>query len=623
MFSLHVLLIRGAFYESTDYAHSMNLSDPFVLFCVIEAIAIVALLVVWLDIDLFCLHIGLCTHMAPEFMQLLFPIPDDDIVPALPSDIGHTSEASHIAYPHSVENMQERATPLSVVHQLFSDADLYPDTIAVIAGDEAWTYRQLTQWITQFAQGLTAHGVLPGQRIALHLTNKPELIVAYYACMLTGIIAAPINTRLKAPELESLMRRLTPALYIGQADLYEAVKQMDVSILGADRRFLVDNAAETGAHPFGNLYIDQDPGQISIYDNADAPAVLLSTSGTTGEPKFVAHTARSLTHMVQLFHRIDFVQSDVALDICPMVHASGLTNMLFLLGKGATWVLQDRFDAAAALDLIERHRCTCLAGLPFMHGELIRHQRARPRSVCSLRSCYIGGDTPPPRLQDDFLSLFGVRLRNLFAMSESVGTLTYGFESGPVCRPMDRDCVRLVGEHGHDVPRGEAGELMLRGESLFAGYWLGPECMDSARKDGWWPTGDVLREDGKGNLWYVARKKNLIVRGGSNISPVEVEHALLAHPGVRDAAVVGIDDVTLGQRVVAFLELADSDTQTEDVLRVTAELLADYKLPERLLIVQKIPRNAQGNIDRTILKQIGAEATASGPVELPMSLALL
>jgi long-chain acyl-CoA synthetase len=637
MFNLHVLLVRGALYESTGYAHFMNLLDPFVLFCVVEGIAVVALLVVWLDVDVACFHIGLCTQIAPEFLPLLFPILDDD-VPALPPDTEATFDVSHIAGTYPMRNMsasdlafrqssplqslQGHADQFNPVHKLYSDADQYPDTTAVIAGEEKWTYRQLTEWITKLAQGLTAHGVLPGDRIALHLTNKPELIVAYYACMLTGIIAVPINTRLKTPELESLLRRTTPKLYVGQADLYEAVRQVEAGLPAANHIFLVDNTAETGVHRFAELYIDQVPRQVEIYESADSIAVLLLTSGTTGEPKFVAHTARSLAHTVRLFHRIDFVQSDVSLGICPMVHVSGLTNMLFILGKGATWVLQDRFNAEAALDLIERHRCTCLTGLAFMHRELIRHQHARPRSVCSLRSCYVGGDTPPPRLQDEFLALFGARLRNLLAMSESVGSFTYGFQSGQISRPLIGDCVRLVDEYGNDVPRGEAGELALRGDNLFAGYWLGPERVDSARDDGWWRTGDVLREDDNGNLWYVARKKNLIVRGGSNISPVEVEHALLNHPGVSDVAVVGIDDIDLGQRVVAFLELADNYTQTEDILRSAAELLADYKLPEHLLVVQKIPRNNQGKVDRVMLKRIGAEAIASGPFESPASLAL-
>jgi acyl-coenzyme A synthetase/AMP-(fatty) acid ligase len=154
------------------------------------------------------------------------------------------------------------------------------------------------------------------------------------------------------------------------------------------------------------------------------------------------------------------------------------------------------------------------------------------------------------------------------------------------------DLVRLVDAEGNTVRRGEAGELLLRGPNMFVGYWLGPERIDDARKDGWWASGDVLRQDEAGDFWYVARKKNLIIRGGSNISPTEVEHAITVHPGVHVAAVVGVPDAILGQRVIAFVELTEATTPVDDVLLDLSTRLARYKMPERLIVLDQLPRNS-------------------------------
>jgi acyl-CoA synthetase (AMP-forming)/AMP-acid ligase II len=332
---------------------------------------------------------------------------------------------------------------------------------------------------------------------------------------------------------------------------------------------------------------------------------LLSTSGTTGESKFVTHTQRTVCAITQACQAVASRPYDVALIATPMMHGAGLVTVLATLAANGICVLLDRFDPAAALDLIERHRCTLLIWLPFMYAVMIATQIAQPRNVTSLGTCLVAGDTTPQSLQEEFLRVFGVRMRNVLAMSESVGTFTYGFDIGPVCRAVDMNRVRLVDAEGNTVRRGEAGELLLRGPNMFVGYWHGPGHIDDARKDGWWATGDVLRQDEAGDFWYVARKKNLIIRGGSNISPVEIEDALLVHRGVREAAIVGVPDAVLGQRVIGFVELTEAGTQVEDVLLDLSTRVASYKMPERLIVVDRLPRNSLGKVDRARLKAIG------------------
>ncbi|WP_321922267.1 class I adenylate-forming enzyme family protein [Paraburkholderia guartelaensis] len=490
--------------------------------------------------------------------------------------------------------------------RLFESAETRPDAIALIAGDDIWTYGRLTRYVRRLAQGLSAQGLKPGDRVALHLTNKPETVIAYYACMLAGVIAVPLNTRLTRAELEPQLQRLQVSLYLGQSDLYGAIAGVDDSILAADRRFLVDGSSQdTGAKAWSELIEHQEDEVRLAPARVDEPALLLSTSGTTGESKFVTHTQRTVCAITQACQAVASRPYDVALIATPMMHGAGLVTVLATLAANGICVLLDRFDPAAALDLIERHRCTLLIWLPFMYAVVIATQIAQPRNVTSLGTCLVAGDTTPQSLQEEFLRVFGVRMRNVLAMSESVGTFTYGFDIGPACRAVDMNRVRLVDSERNAVRRGEAAELLLRGPNMFVGYWHGPGHIDDARKDGWWATGDVLRQDEAGDFWYVARKKNLIIRGGSNISPVEVEDALLVHRGVREAAIVGVPGAVLGQRAIGFVELTEAATQVEDVLLDLSTRVASYKMPEQLIVVDRLPRNSLGKVDRARLKAIG------------------
>jgi len=495
---------------------------------------------------------------------------------------------------------------ITLHERLFEAAAARPDAIALIAGDDTWTYDRLVRYVRRFSQGLLAQGLRPGDRVALHLTNKPETVAAFYACMLTGMIAVSLNNRLTRAELEPQLRRLQVSLYLGQIDLFGAIAGIDGSILDADKRFLVDGSPQgTRARAWSEL-IDHQEEEVPLAPvRVDEPALLLSTSGTTGEPKFVTHTPRTVCSMMQACQAIASRPYDVVLIATPMMHGAGLFSTLITLATDGTCVLMDRFEPAGALDLIELHRCTMLMWLPFMYAGAIAQQIARPRNVTSLGTCLVGGDTTLPSLQEEFLRVFGVRMRNFLGMSESAGTFTYGFDIGPVCRAVDMDRVRLVDAEGNTVRPGEAGELLLRGPNVFVGYWIGPGRIDDARKDGWWATGDVLRQDEAGDFWYVARKKNLIIRGGSNISPTEVEHALTVHRGVREVAIVGVPDAVLGQRVIGFIELTEAAPQVDDVLRDLSTRVASYKMPERLIVVDQLPRNSLGKVDRAKLKAIG------------------
>jgi long-chain acyl-CoA synthetase len=503
-------------------------------------------------------------------------------------------------------------TPLAALyHQVANN----PDGVAFIDGHDRWTYARFAEQAGRVAYGLLDRGVKRGDRIVLHMPNRPEMAVALYACFHIGAIAVPMNIRFKAAELAPLLQRLQPALYIGHASISDVTRAIDASILPPERRFIVGTAGEGWyEQPWEKLL--GDVGTVSSAADVHSPALLIGTSGTTGVSKFVVHTAATLAATMDLTGNWGIRENRKALLVVPMVHASGLFIFISCIRFGVSMVMLERFDPDSALDAIETHRCDWLACLPFMCDALLKSQAGRPRNVASLRFCGTGGDACPPQFQIDFPRVFGTALANIWATTEALGSLTYGLELGPVSRIAEGAETRLVDDAGAPVPAGEIGELLVRGSHVSIGYWAGPDAIESALEDGWYRTGDLMRQDEKGNLWFVSRKKDLIVRGGSNISPVEVERILAAHPAVVDAAVVGIPDGVLGQRVAGFVQLKDGAAPTvmNDILKAARSQLADYKVPEHLEAIAAIPRNALGKADRKALVEMliqrGSDAAA-------------
>jgi UrcA family protein len=211
-------------------------------------------------------------------------------------------------------------------------------------------------------------------------------------------------------------------------------------------------------------------------------------------------------------------------------------------------------------------------------------------------------------VQESFSDVFGVPLRNVWGATEVVGSLIHGLKPGPVSRIAPGAEVRLVDDNGMLVSRGEVGEMLIRGPNVAIGYWVGPDRIDPATVGGWYATGDLMRQGEQDDLWFIARKKDLIIRGGSNIWPAEVERVLLDHPAVTDAAVVGAPDTDLGERVVGFVCLAAGWSQylVDDILASARAQLADYKVPESLQVIAEIPRNTLGKVDRASLRSLPA-----------------
>jgi long-chain acyl-CoA synthetase len=508
---------------------------------------------------------------------------------------------------------------------LLHHAQTRPRSAAFIFHEEVWTYERLAAEAERLARGLAAHGVEPGDRVALHMMNRPEMVVAYYACFKLGAIAAPLRTAFTLAELDPMLQRLKPALYIGEINLYKNVAPVDASVLAPDRRFIVDGTFEQhGVRPWEALFDQVTDTNFSNLPAQYKPAVLINTSGTTGQPKFVVHTPTTLSESVNLIIKHwGFSSDEVMIESLPLAHSSGLFTFLSYVQLGAPIVLLESFDADSVLDSIERHRCTWCIGFPAQYAALLECQRARPRDLASLRVCLTGADACPIDLQERIPSILGAPLYNIWGATEVVGSLTFGLQHGPVARIVKGARIRLIDENGADVADGEVGELLVRGTNVFAGYWNDPQATEESLKGGWYHTGDLMRRGEGDDLWFVSRKKDIIIRGGTNISPAEVEQALVAaHPGVEQAAVVGIPDGALGQRVFGFVKLADgtSDTVVSEILRNVATRLASYKVPDGLRVVDELPRNALSKVDRNMLQTMAAGISKAGKIRGVLSL---
>jgi acyl-CoA synthetase (AMP-forming)/AMP-acid ligase II len=489
-----------------------------------------------------------------------------------------------------------------------------PNDTAFIVADDRWTFRIFAHEVRRVAHGLEARGIRKGDRIALHLPNCPELAVAVYACFQLGAIAVPLNNRLKGPELKAMLDRLRPALYVGHSDLYRETSSLATTVVPPQRCYIVGAMGDDGPLRWMDLRRD-GPWDVPMSPpqspDTNAPALLLATSGTTGTPKFVIHTLSTIAATAEQTQYMGISANNTAIIACPMVHAGGIFSFIGCIHHGAPMVLFERFDAEAVLDAIEKHGCAWQLGLTFMWAAMLEAQRLRRRKIGSLRFCISAGDVCPQQLQQQFAREFGAPLYSTWGASEAIGSLTYGLQCGPISRVAPGAQIRLVDDAGMAVSPGEVGELLLRGSNVSVGYWGGPDVIEGAPKDGWYQTGDLMRREGRLNLWFMGRKKDIVIRAGSNISPVEVETVLRLHPAVRDAAVIGIPDDILGQRIAGFVQLQrDSPSDIVNEILDAARLqLADYKLPERLQVIAAIPRNALGKIDRNFLLALALDTS--------------
>jgi long-chain acyl-CoA synthetase len=485
-----------------------------------------------------------------------------------------------------------------------------PNHIAMVAGARHWTYGELDETTDRLAASWVRCGIAAGDRIGLQLPNCPELIIAYYACFKLGAIGVPINNRFAAPEIEYALNHSACRICISQSDLYANLAPIRSAIKSVEQYFLIDdNSAFSETRAFGEL-LDQASGEIAFpHVPEDAVAVILYTSGTTSRPKGVTHTHQSLTATAQ-YHgtHINLRSDDIICILPPMCHILGFaTQMVAGVWAGARMVILPRFDAELVLRTIDEQQATRISGLPVMFQSLVNHPRAKQFSLASLRTCCVGGDAVPVTLQERFRELFGVPILEGCGMTEVIPftlNLPDRLRIGSIGQACPGMTIRLVDDAGRDVARDTVGEILVRSDAAMIGYWQEPEISAATMEGGFIHTGDLGRLDEDGYYWFMGRKKEIIIRAASNISPLEVEEILYQHPAVRECGVVGVPNPEMGEVVWAYVACrSDQDVSATELQDFMRERIAPYKIPEVIRFLAELPKGPTGKVHRRSLRE--------------------
>jgi long-chain acyl-CoA synthetase len=482
-----------------------------------------------------------------------------------------------------------------------------PEKAAIVFGHQSWSYAQFDQLTDDIAHNLIAAGLEPGDRVAFHLHNGPELALGYFGCLKAGCIAVPVNTRLKGPEIDYILRHSGSACYIGQPDLHAEAARSSSALAVLDLRYVTGEPRGRQLRAFEHL-LRPVAGFRSLPEIApDQVAAILYTSGTTAWPKGVTHSHESLTQTAGMMRQMCLNHDQVAVVMSSMAHMVGFA-MMFLSGllNGATVVITRPFDFKTVLESYAAWGSTYLLGLPVMFHGLLQAQAESPRDIASGGFYFCGGDSVSPALQEAFQSALGpvCEVYGLTEIAPVVWNRPGHVRVGSIGRPGEGISIRLVDAGGRDVKPGEVGEICIQGPHLMTGYWQDPDATTAAIRDGWFHTGDLASCDRDGFYWFAGRKKEIIIRGGSNISPQEVEAVLYQHFAVREAAVVGRPDPVWGENVVAFVALRSGHTVTEsELIAFARERLADYKTPESVNFRGELPKSPTGKIQRRALRE--------------------
>ncbi len=483
-----------------------------------------------------------------------------------------------------------------------------PHRPLVHIADTTLTYGQVDALSGRVASTLRDLGLEPGDKVALQLPNVPQFLIAYFGILKAGLVTVPLNPLLTAPEIAYHLSDSDSALIITHQLFATAALAGADRAGGVDVYVVADGEPPAGTRPFEALLASEDRGLLHPASSDDT-AVLLYTSGTTGRPK-----GAELTHF-QLYMNCTTAGSlfgvlpeDVSVAVLPLFHVFGLSSVLNVAVRfGGSLVLVPRFEAPAVVDAIERHGCTIFSGVPTMYFALLQEDTSG-RRMDTLRAAISGGASIPGEVIRAFEERFpGVVVLEGYGLSETASTTTFNVSAEErkvlsIGKPIWGVEVRIAAADGSEVPVGEVGEILVRGHNVMKGYYKRPEATAETLVDGWLHTGDLGRRDEDGYVFVVDRLKDLVIRGGYNVYPREVEEVLYEHPHVVEAAVLGRPDERLGEEVVAYVALTEGVVLREgELVEFCRERLAAYKYPRDVRVLPDLPKGATGKILKRML----------------------
>jgi long-chain acyl-CoA synthetase len=488
--------------------------------------------------------------------------------------------------------------------KLLASAARIPDRTAAITGEQTMSYAELNRASARLATLLEREGIVIGDRVGVMLPNIVAAPIAYYGIWRMGAVVVPMNPLMQGREVQFYLSNTGAKVLIGTPEFARSATD------GADRAgaklWLVDDAEL--ARLTADLPEFGGPAERADSDTA----VVLHTSGTTGTPKGAELTHGSLGSNRDVIVRrlLMLTDDDVVLACLPLFHVFGMTcAMNAAIAAGAGLSLMARFDPAKAIERIRRDRVTVLEAVPTMYSALLSvADQFSSDATASLRTCVSGGAALPVAVLSDFEKTFDAMILEGYGLSETSPAVTFNHPDaerrpGSIGTPIEGIQVRLVDPEGSEVETGTPGEIQIKGPNVMKGYWNLPDATGEAIKDGWFSTGDIAIVDGDGYYYVVDRKKDLIIRGGYNVYPREVEEALHEHPAVAAVAVIGIPHKSLGEEVGAAVVLkSGKSAELEELRQFVKGRVAAYKYPRRIWFVDTLPTGPTGKLLRREVK---------------------
>jgi len=514
---------------------------------------------------------------------------------------------------------------LNISVLLEDSAKKYPNKDAYIFMDTHLTYAHTNAAANQIANGLKDLGIQPGDKVALNCLNIPYFPMVYFGILKAGAIVVPLSVLLKRDEVEYHLRDSEakaffcflgapglPMLEEGYAGFQKANGCKDFFIITAKPS---DASPIEGVKTLGMFMGGQSSITETVATAAEDTAVIIYTSGTTGQPKGAELTHSGLTLNAILSANLRHGSADdTVLTVLPLFHIFAMTVLMNAsVYSGNTNVLLPRFDAEAVLGLMQKHKINIFAGVPTMYWGLLNYENEKfdlEGIASNLRICMSGGASLPIKVLEDFEAKFNVEILEGYGMSEGSPVVTFnqlaeGRKPGSIGTPVWGVDVKIVDEEGNTLPDGEKGEIVYRGHNVMKGYYRDPEATAKTIKNGWLHSGDVGIKDEDGFFFVVDRTKDMIIRGGLNVYPREVEDVIMKHEAISIVAVVGIPDDRMGEQVKAFVVLKEGMTATgEEIITWTKERIAAYKYPRVVEFLDALPQSATGKILKKELRKL-------------------
>ena len=500
-----------------------------------------------------------------------------------------------------------------------------PAHTAVIFNETKLPYAAVNAAANQVANGLTSLGIQPGDKVALSCLNIPYFPIVYYGILKAGAVVVPLNVLLKPREIAYHLQDSDAKAYF----CFEGTEQLPMGQMGwggfqeansCEHFFLItaNPAAPSpieGAKTMGMLLHNQMPTYPTVQTSSENTAVILYTSGTTGRPKGAELSHLNMVLNARLSDTMYTAHpDDVQLIALPLFHSFGQTvQMNAGFYNGATLSLLPRFDPDAALSIMQRDNVTIFAGVPTMYWAMLNYPEADKYDLDkiseTLRYSFSGGSAMPVEVMKAFGEKFNVKILEGYGLSETSPVASFNRvdrerKPGSVGLPVWGVDIRIVDEEDEDVPQGELGEIVIRGHNIMKGYYKKPQATAEAFRNGWFHSGDIGRKDEDGYVYIADRVKDMIIRGGFNVYPREVEETLVSHPDVSLAAVIGIPHDQYGEEIKAFVVRKEGATASEaEIMAWAKENMAAYKYPREIVFRDTLPMNATGKILKIELRQ--------------------